>query len=162
MSHPQQPEHATLPALLDALDDVIVRARPMPMSASVLVNKPEALELIDQMREAMPAQLSQADEYLTDADQRLADAEAQAEQIIAQARERAAQLVAAEQIVRQAEARAREIVQQGQREADELRSEADDYCDRRLAEFEIDLGKVVAQVQAGRAKLADRLAERDD
>lgn len=155
MSHP--PEHATLPALLDALDDVIVRARPMPMSASVLVNKPEALELIDQMREAMPAQLSQADEYLTDADQRLADAEAQAEQIIAQARERAAQLVAAEQIVRQAEARAREIVQQGQREADELRSEADDYCDRRLAEFEIDLGKVVAQVQAGRAKLAGRL-----
>jgi len=39
------------------------------------------------------------------------------------------------------------------------RREADDYCDRRLAEFEIDLGRVLAQVQAGRAKLAGRLGE---
>ena len=50
-----------------------------------------------------------------------------------------------------------EIVAQAQRTADELRRDADDYCDRRLADFEIDLGKVLAQVQAGRAKLAGRL-----
>jgi hypothetical protein len=43
-----------------------------------------------------------------------------------------------------------------------LRHEADDYCDRRLAEFEIDLGKILAQVHAGRDKLADRLGESDE
>jgi type II secretory pathway predicted ATPase ExeA len=37
--------------------------------------------------------------------------------------------------------------------------DADDYCDRRLADFEIDLGKLLAQVQAGRTKLAQRLDE---
>lgn len=44
-------------------------------------------------------------------------------------------------------------------EAERLRHEADDYCDRRLAEFEIDLGKLVTQVQAGRARLGQRLAQ---
>jgi len=50
-------------------------------------------------------------------------------------------------------------VAEAQATADRLRREADDYCDRRLAEFEIDLGRVLAQVQAGRAKLAGRLGE---
>jgi hypothetical protein len=48
-------------------------------------------------------------------------------------------------------------VAEAQETAERLRREADDYCDRRLADFEIDLGKVLAQVQAGRAKLASRL-----
>lgn len=148
-----------LPAFLDALDDLITHARAMPMSASVLVHKADALDLIDQMREAMPTQLSHADEVLSDADQVHADAQAEAEQIVSSARARATQLVSAEQIVVQAEAKAREIVQAAEDQAQALRAEADDYCDRRLAEFEIDLGKVVAQVQAGRAKLAGRLSD---
>ena len=46
--------------------------------------------------------------------------------------------------------------------ADRLQRDADDYCDRRLADFEIDLGKVLSQVQAGRAKLAGRLGVAED
>lgn len=148
-----------LPAFLDALDEMISRARSMPMSASVLVNKAEALDLIDQMREIMPQQLSQADEVLTEADESLAKAYGQAEAILATARNRATQLVAEQQVVLQAQARAREIVEKSEQDSAVLRTEADDYCDRRLAEFEIDLGKVVTQVQAGRAKLAGRLSD---
>lgn len=148
-----------LPAFLDALEDLVTHARAMPMSASVLVNKADALDLIDQMREVMPTQLSHADEVLSDADRALADAQSEAEQIVASARSRAQQLVSSEQVVVQSEAKGREIVQGAEEEAARLRSESDDYCDRRLAEFEIDLGKVLAQVQAGRAKLAGRLGE---
>lgn len=148
-----------LPAFLDALDDLVSRARAMPMSASVLVNRAEALDLIDQMREVMPEQLSRADAVLSDADEVLDDARQQADNILATARNRAAQLVSAEQVVVQAQARAREIVEEANAQGQKLRTEADDYCDRRLAEFEIDLGKVIAQVQAGRAKLAGRLSE---
>ena len=151
-----------LPAFLDALDDMISRARATPMSASVLVNKADALDLIDQMREIMPQQLSQADEVLTEADEALSAAHSQAETILATARNRATQLVAEEQIVQQAQARARDIVDAATQQGTVLRTEADDYCDRRLAEFEIDLGKVVAQVQAGRAKLAGRLSDEQD
>ena len=58
-----------------------------------------------------------------------------------------------------AQARATEIVAEAEATAARLRHDADDYCDRRLADFEIDLGRVVAQVQAGRAKLAGRLEQ---
>ncbi len=151
-----------LPAFLDALDELISRARAMPMSASVLVNKADALDLIDQMREIMPEQLSQADVVLSDADHVLDEAHGQAESILATARNRATQLVSAEQVVVQARAQARDIVDGATEQGRALRTEADDYCDRRLAEFEIDLGKVLAQVQAGRAKLAGRLEQDEE
>ncbi|MHB1490698.1 MAG: hypothetical protein ACYCTH_09405, partial [Cellulomonas sp.] len=99
----------------------------------------------------------QADDVLAAADAAQAAATAQAEQVLAAARARAAELVAREQVVYAAEERAAQIVAEAGATAAELRREADDYCDRRLADFEIDLGRVVAQVQAGRAKLAARL-----
>lgn len=155
--HQTEDDVPSLPALVDELDALLSHARAMPMSASVLVNRAEALALVDDLRAAMPAQLDRADEVLSDADRVLSDAEEQAERVIATARTRAAQLVAEEQIVVQARAEAARIVEEAHAQADTLRREADDYCDRRLAEFEIDLGKLVLQVQAGRAKLAERL-----
>ena len=147
--------------LLEVLGDVVHNARAMPMSASVLVNRAEVLDLLDQVRGSLPEQLSRADEVLSDADRRLADAEEQAERIIAAARTRAAQLVSQEHVAVQAQTHAHELVARAQEEAAALRLEADDYCDRRLAEFEIDLGRIMTQVQAGRAKLAERLDEQD-
>src|SRR5690606_25136178 len=98
----------------------------------------------------------------SDADRHLADAETQAERIIAAARTRAEQLITQEQVAVQAQAHAHELVARAEEESARLRLEADDYRDRRLAEFEIDLGKVMTQVQAGRARLAERLGEQGD
>ena len=78
------------------------------------------------------------------------------------ARARADELIRTEQVVVRAEAHAREIVAHAEATSATLRHEADDYCDRRLAEFEIDRGKILAQVHAGRDKLADRLGETDE
>jgi len=155
-------QHQDPLALLDALTDVVHGARAMPMSASVLVNRAEVLDLLDQLRASLPEQLSRADEVLSEADHRLSDAEEQAERIIAAARARATQLVTQEQVAVQAQAHAHELVTRAQEESARLRLEADDYCDRRLAEFEIDLGKVLTQVQAGRARLAERLDDAAD
>ncbi|TQK76046.1 hypothetical protein [Rarobacter incanus] len=146
-----------LPALLDALTDLIERSRAMPMSSSVLVNKTDALNLVDAIYEALPGQLTHADRVLSDADEALNAANNQAQRILAQAREEAEEMVAKHQIMVAAQARAEEIERQAQEVADRLRHEADDYCDRRLADFEIDLGRVLTQVQAGRAKLATML-----
>ncbi|MBF0686834.1 MAG: hypothetical protein IR158_03570 [Cellulomonas sp.] len=143
--------------VLDALEDAVTQARAMPMSSSVLVNRAEILELVDQVRAALPSQLHQADEVLADADAARAAAQAEAEAVLARARSRAAALVEQESVVTAAQSRAAEILAEAQETAEALRRDADDYCDRRLADFEIDLGKVLSQVQAGRAKLAGRL-----
>lgn len=149
--------HAGLHAILDDLAALVENARAMPMSASVLVHRGDALALVDELRAALPEQLAHADEVLAEADAVLEDAHRQAEETLATARARAVELVQTEQVVVQAQSRAHEIVDEAERAAAALRRDADDYCDRQLADFEVDLGKVLAQVQAGRAKLAGRL-----
>lgn len=147
----------TLTGVLDALADAVQAARAMPMSSSVLVSRAELLDLVDQARDALPTQLQRADDVLAAADAERAAARADAERLEAAARRRAAELVEQESVVALATERAAEIVREAEATARDLRRDADDYCDRRLAEFEIDLGKVLSQVQAGRAKLAGRL-----
>jgi len=150
---------AGLHVILDDLALLVENARAMPMSSSVLVNKADALALVDEMRHALPEQLAHADEVLAEANAVLEDANRQAEDILTTARARAIELVQKEQVTVQAESRARSIIEEAERTAAELRVDADDYCDRRLAEFEVDLGKIMAQVHAGRAKLAQRIGE---
>lgn len=148
---------AGLTTLLDSLERLVAQARAMPMSATVLVNRDEMLTLVSEARAVLPDQLAHADEVLAGADRVLADARERAEAIVLAARERAEELVSAEPVTRAAEQRAAEIIAAAEETAAGLRRDADDYCDRRLADFEIDLGRVMAQVQAGRAKLAGRL-----
>lgn len=143
--------------VLEALTATVAGARAMPMSSSVLVNKAELLDLIEQAREALPQQLTQADALLADVDAAKEQARADAAEIVAQARQEADRLVESEAVTVAAREKAAQILADAQEQADALRRDADDYCDRRLADFEIDLGKVLAQVQAGRAKLACRL-----
>jgi hypothetical protein len=150
-----QPEGLT--GILDALAAAVEDARAMPMSSSVLVNRAELLDLVDQARDVLPTQLTRADEVLAAADAARLAAQAEADAIIAGARARAAELVEEHELTRAAQVRAQEIVAEAEDVAEGLRRDADDYCDRRLADFEIDLTRLMTQVQAGRAKLATRL-----
>ncbi len=156
------PDPEGLTGILDALAAAVTSARAMPMSSSVLVSRAELLDLVEQARAALPTQLTQADEVLAQADDARSAAQDEADRVLASARTRAAGLVEEQAVVAQARARAAEIVAEGEQAAEALRRDADDYCDRRLADFEIDLGRVLAQVQAGRAKLAGRLDDATD
>ncbi len=155
-----QPEGLT--GILDALADAITQARSMPMSSSVLVNRAELLDLVDQARDVLPTQLTRADEVLAAADAARVAAQDEADAIIAGARARAAELVEEHELTRAARERGQQIVADAEDVAEGLRRDADDYCDRRLADFEIDLTRLMTQVQAGRAKLASRLGTDDD
>lgn len=146
-----------LTGILDALADAVSRARAMPMSSSVLVSRAELLDLVAQAKAVLPTQLVEADEVLATADAQRAEADAQAEQLLAEARREATELVSRESVTREAHVEAERIRAEALEDAERMRREADDYCDRRLGDFEIDLGRVLAQVQAGRAKLAERL-----
>lgn len=145
--------------IVDALEQTVEQARAMPMSASVLVNRAEVLELVHRLRTALPEQLADADEVLAGADEVLGAARAEAARVLDAARGRAAELVDTDQLVVAAQARAAQVLADAEAAAEEVRREADDWCDRRLADFEIDLGRLLAQVQAGRAKLAGRLGD---
>ena len=61
--------------------------------------------------------------------------------------------------MRAARERAAEVEKAAQAESERLLSEADDYVDRKLGEFEIVLDKLTAQVRRGREHLAARLEQ---
>lgn len=151
---------ASLVAILDELGELVATARSMPMSASAIVNRAQVMELIDSAKEVLPAQISRADRVVADADAVLAEARKQAEDLVERAHARAEELIAEQRVVAEAKAKADRIVAEAQAAAEKLAREADDYCDRQLAQFEIDLNAVTAQVAAGRARLEERARSR--
>ncbi|NNN22211.1 MAG: hypothetical protein HKL80_09460, partial [Acidimicrobiales bacterium] len=60
------------------------------------------------------------------------------------------------EIARQAKKRAQETIEQAEANARHLQREAEDFCDRKLAAFEIALNEVGKVVKAGRDRLAVR------
>lgn len=152
---------ASLVAILDELSTLIDNARSMPMSASAIVNRAEVSELVASAKEVLPGQIARADEVVADADAVLQRARGEAEDIVESAHRRAEELISEQHVVAQAHSKARAIVAEARLEAERLARDADDYCDRQLATFEVDLNAIAAQVTAGRARLEERSRGRD-
>jgi thiamine biosynthesis lipoprotein ApbE len=143
---------------LDEITRYVEEARAMPMSASALVNRAELLVLLDELRELLPEELHNADLLLSDREAVVEQGRAQAEQLMLAAQAEHDRLVEQTEVVQSARQRAAQVQTQAQAEATRLLSEADDYVDRKLGEFEITLDKLVQQVQRGRQHLSERAA----
>jgi hypothetical protein len=143
---------------LDEITQYVEDARAMPMSASALVNRVELLGLLDELRDLLPEELHHADLLLNDRAAVVEQGRAQAEQLLTQAQAEHDRLVEQTEVVRAARERAAQVQQQAQAEATRLLTEADDYVDRKLGEFEVALEKLGQQVQRGRQHLSERSA----
>jgi cell division septum initiation protein DivIVA len=133
--------------------DVVSTARTMPLSASVLVDRQEVMELLQSALDRLPDELRQARWLLRERDEFLATRQREADMLLEDVRAQAERMVQRTEIVRQANQVAQRILDDAREEARRLRHEAEDYCDQRLASFEIVLGRTLKTVQAGREKL---------
>jgi F0F1-type ATP synthase membrane subunit b/b' len=151
----QNPRHhgADVEQLIRRVHDLVGSARPMPLSTSVMVNREELLELLDEAIDRLPDELRAARWLLKEREEFLAKVRREGDEILAQARARAERMVQRTEVVKGAESRARKIVDSAEAEARRLRNECEDYCDQRLASFEIVLERTLKMVAAGRAKL---------
>jgi cell division septum initiation protein DivIVA len=142
-----------LSTLLHRLADIVGNARPMPLSSSVMVNRDEVLELVEEAAARLPEELREARWLLKERDDFLARAQREADDIVASARGQAERMVQRTEVVRTAQHAARGLVEEAEAEARRLRNEAEDYCDQKLAQFEIVLDRTIRTVQAGRSRL---------
>lgn len=133
--------------------DVVTTARTMPLSASVLVDRQEVSDLLQSALERLPDELRQARWLLRERDEFLAARQREADMLLEDVRAQAERMVQRTEIVRQANQVAQRILDDAREEARRLRHEAEDYCDQRLASFEIVLERTLKTVQAGREKL---------
>ncbi|GHA91941.1 MULTISPECIES: ATP synthase F0 subunit B [Streptomyces] len=138
---------------LDEIVATVSGARSMPMSASCVVNRAELLGMLEEVRQALPGSLAQAQELIGDRDQVVEEARREAERIIESAHAERGSLIADTEIARRAQAEADRILAEARKEAEEIRAEADDYVDSKLANFEVVLTKTLGSVGRGREKL---------
>ena len=153
------PEGVDFEGLLLEVREIVERARTMPMSSSVLVNREELLEIIDDALDAYPEELRQARRLLRDRGDFLARAQRDADDLVEQARVQASRMVERAEIVREAKRRAQALVDSGVEDARRIRHEAEDFVDQRLAAFEVVLNRTLSAVHKGREQLLPSLEE---
>lgn len=149
----------SLLAILEELADLIATSKSVPMSATVLVNKAEALALLDAARAVVPGQIQDAEEILARAHQVVAEAHEKSAVILREADERAAHLIEKESLVVGAKSRAAEIIANAEERSRTLSDQANDYADRTLAQLQIEVERIASQVSAGRTVISERLKE---
>ena len=146
-------EQVDAETLLRRVIDIVSTARPMPLSTTVRVERDEVLELLEDAVERLPDELRQARWMLKEREEFLAKVQREGEEILEAARVRAERMVQRSEIVRSAQQAANRTVEDAREMARRLRHEAEDYCDQKLAAFEIVLERTMKTVQAGREKL---------
>jgi cell division septum initiation protein DivIVA len=143
---------------LAEIRQAVQQARAMPMSASVVLNRAELLEMLENLERAMDEAFDRADEVERLREEIVADGRREAEHIVADAHNERDRLVSDTEVFRLAQRRADELLDGARAEAEELRKETDDYVDGKLANFEITLLRTIEAVKRGRERLAGRSA----
>jgi vacuolar-type H+-ATPase subunit H len=147
--------------LLRQAVDVVNSAKPMPLSASVLISREEMLDLLEGALSSLPEELRQARWMLREREQFREENQREADALMEDVKAQAERMVSRTELVRQAKLTAQKIVDDADEQARRMRHEAEDYCDQKLAGMEIVLNRVLKTVVAGRERLQPSLEEAD-
>ena len=113
---------------VDELTSVIENARSVPMSGSCMVPRDHLLDLLDDLRESLPAEVHKAGTIVEQRTAILQQAQAEAERLTGLTRSES------DQILAQAERRRDEMLGTARREADEIIARAEAEAERLVAE----------------------------
>ncbi len=138
---------------IDEIVQAVGSARSMPMSASCVVNRADLLSMLEEVRQALPGSLAQAQELIGGREQLVEQARQEAERIIESAHAERGSLISDTEVARRSQGEADRILAEARQAAEEVRAEADDYVDSKLANFEVVLTKTLGSVGRGREKL---------
>src|SRR4030066_1233946 len=95
--------------LVDRLEELLNQSRPLWFTHNVIIDEDRMLDIIDQMRVAVPDEVKKAQQLLAQRDRILAQAQEEANRTVAIAREKSDQLVERDQVVQTAFTQAEQI-----------------------------------------------------
>ena len=135
--------------LIDRLEELFNESRPIPFTHNVIVDEDRMLDLIDQMRVAIPDEVKKAQQLLAQRDRILAQAQEEVNRTLALAREKSDQLVERDSIVEAAKNRSDQIIEQAQLDIIAMRREADVYVLETLTRLEMEMDRSLTQIRNG-------------
>jgi vacuolar-type H+-ATPase subunit H len=135
--------------LIDRLEELFNESKAVPLTHNVMVDEDRMLDIIDQMRIAIPEEVKKAQQLLAQRDRLLAQAQEEANRTISLAREKADQLVQKDGVTQEAQRRADQILSQARADAEATRLEADDYVIDSLNRLQAEMDRLLNQVRNG-------------
>jgi len=135
--------------LIDRLEELFNDAKAVPFTHNVVVDEDKMLELIDQMRIAIPEEVKKAQQLVAQRDRVMAQAQEEANRTLQIARDKADGLVQKDIIVQEAQRRADQILAQARAEAEGVRADADNYVLDTLMQLQDQIAKLSNQVNNG-------------
>lgn len=127
-----------LDQLIDELEELLAHGPRVPFSGRLLVDEERMFEIIDRMRVAVPEELKQARRVIAEQERLIGDAQARVQQAL----QEQGLLAAVE------EERAR-LLALAERDAQAIRTGADEYARQVLLELQDRLQKIQTSVQNG-------------
>lgn len=138
------------------MESLVAAGKKLPLTNNVVLDQASVLELIDQLRIAVPDEVRQARRITEDASRITERAREEGDAIVARAQERAAQMLEERELVRAAQQRAAELIAQAQDEAREVRRGADEYAAGVLIRLEGECIKALTSIKRGIDMLDER------
>ena len=146
--------------LVDRLEALVNSSRRVPLSSRIMLEEEDVLAIVEQMRQTIPNEIKQARRVLQDREQILKQAQSEAEKIVTMARERAEYMINNEGILNMAKERGEQVLSDAQRDAQDTRSEIEQYAVEVLGTLEQQLQLQLHQVRNGLQELAGHAPQR--
>jgi vacuolar-type H+-ATPase subunit H len=132
--------------LIDRLERLLNESWRMPLSAYLVINEDDFLDVIDQMRTTIPQEIKDGEKIQRERERIVAQAEEEAERIVRLAQDDAAKLVEEHEIIHAADQRAQTILARAQKETEVLKGDADEYARSVLVSLDDQLGALDEQI----------------
>lgn len=141
-------------AFLDKIERLLLDSPKLPLVNRVLVNEDALFELLDTLRQQLPAELEQAKQIVAHKSAIMAEAQRRAEQVVAGAEKKARQMVQDSDVMRLAQDEANELRRKTHDDILTQQEGADRYAEEVLSGLEQKVSRALTMVQSGRAQLA--------
>lgn len=150
------PDRYAMPEAEDLIEeaiDMVAEARPLPMSATVKINRDDLLEILEQVQEKLPEELRAARWLLKERDDFVAKARQEHSELIEEGRLQVSKMVEREEVVKAANVRARQIISEARSESHAMKRQVEEFCEARLLSVEKIMEKTIVTMRKGRRKL---------
>jgi bifunctional DNA-binding transcriptional regulator/antitoxin component of YhaV-PrlF toxin-antitoxin module len=144
--------------LVEQLERLVTSGRNMPLTSNVIIDQARALDLLDQLRVAIPEEVRAAKRINEETERIVERAQEESERILARAQEQAAFLIEERELTKAAQIKSAEIIAAGEHEADEIRRGADEYAQTVLVRLEGECIKALQSIKRGLTLLDERHA----
>ena len=141
--------------LVDRLEELFNESNSIPLTKKVAIDEEKLLDLIDQMRLAIPDEIKKAQSIINQKERVIAQSHEEANRTVELAKEQAEILVSKDAIVTEAKIVAEDLIKKAGDETNLIKKEADQYAIDSLDHLEIELSKILTQVRNGMLSLKD-------